>query len=262
MSTLDNKFSTVVALVCNKAYIPRAFETIKDIRKIGQYTGPIILIGGNDWKPEDILYYTSEETLGLTGEIICEHFPDLDTDKIIQYRYQHMCREYQSAHITRPFQNHKLYLFHPRMKKYGTIFYIDIGMKIYRPIQPFFDLPSVKDSLIAHSDCYPYQNGWNLYNQFAISGYPQLGQELLKEFKNLYRDYFQTTTMIYDTNIITEERWNDILRLFYKYPFAITNDQAILALYFTEEKGWKKMDPSMYDYMKRSNNIDYIMTKI
>ena len=171
-----------------------------------------------------------------------------------------MCQEYYSTHFQKPFQNHKIYLFHPRMKKYKTIFYIDIGMMIYREIAPFWDLDT-KDSIIAHSDAYPNDKGWSLAGQFAINGDPVLGVNLAREFPNLIRDYFQTTTMIYDTSIISDKSWEELFSLLYRYPFSITNDQAIIALYFDEKKGWKKMNPKMYDYFVRDKDNDYIMTK-
>ena len=43
-------------------------------------------------------------------------------------------------------------------------------------------------------------------------------------------DYFQTTIMLYDTKIIENDTYDNLL---IEYPISITNDQGIIALYLT-----------------------------
>ena len=141
-------------------------------------------------------------------------------------------------------------------------------MQIYKPLQPFLDLDCT-NCLFAHSDAYPYKNSWSILNQFAIRSDQQMAYQLINEFSDINRDYFQTTTMLYDTSIIKDNTFDKLVELLFKYPFSITNDQAIISLWFqpfddineTGRTCWKKMNPNMYDYCKRSSDIDYIMTK-
>ena len=37
--------------------------------------------------------------------------------------------------------------------------------------------------------------------------------------------------MLYDTNIITDDTYNNLLNLLMEYPISRTNDQGIIALY-------------------------------
>ena len=58
-------------------------------------------------------------------------------------------------------------------------------------------------------------------------------------FKNLNEsfdlevtNYFQTGVMYFDTSIIEENTYEDLVSLVNKYPFSQTNEQGILNLYF------------------------------
>ena len=80
-------------------------------------------------------------------------------------------------------------------------------------------------------------------------------------------DYFQTTIMLYDTKIITDDTYNNLLNLLIEYPISITNDQGIIALYFTNIVPVFKQIKThndftyFYDYLTRNKNNKYIMLK-
>ena len=74
--------------------------------------------------------------------------------------------------------------------------------------------------------------------------------------------------MLFDTNIIEDNTFMEIMDLVNKYPKGITNDQAYLALYFTiikpcwEQIKIKNNNTYFYDYLSRNNKNKYIMLKI
>ena len=80
-------------------------------------------------------------------------------------------------------------------------------------------------------------------------------------------DYFQTCVMLYDTNIIHKDTFKNLYELIIKYPISGTNDQGIIALYFTNiEKKYEQIpikDDNIYfyDYLPRNQNNKYIMLK-
>ena len=84
---------------------------------------------------------------------------------------------------------------------------------------------------------------------------------------NLNIDYFQTTIMLYDTSIIENTTYTNLLNLLLEYPISITNDQGIIALYFTNIKPLFKQikthneNTHFYDYLSRARNNKYIMLK-
>ena len=73
--------------------------------------------------------------------------------------------------------------------------------------------------------------------------------------------------MLYNTSIIEENTFNDLYNLMLEYPFSITNEQAIMALYFIrikpcfEEIKMHDEHTNYYDLLKRKETETYIMVK-
>jgi hypothetical protein len=118
-----------------------------------------------------------------------------------------------------------------------------------------------ENTLLAHSDAYPTYE-WKLHVQFDKTNdyFTKLDTTY-----NLNIDYCQTTIMLYDTKIIKENTYDDLLNLLLEYPISITNDQGIIALYFTNKNLFKQIkthneNTQFYDYLPR-NNKPYIMLK-
>jgi hypothetical protein len=89
------------------------------------------------------------------------------------------------------------------------------------------------NTLLAHSDAYPTYN-WKLHNQFCKNNTKYFTK--LNEKYNLNIDYFQTTILLYSTKIIENDTFDNLLNLLFEYPISITNNQGIIALYFTNIK--------------------------
>lgn len=122
------------------------------------------------------------------------------------------------------------------------------------------------NTVLAHSDAYPtYER--KLRDQFCNdSNNSELYAELCTRF-DMNVDYPQTTILLYDTNLIQDTTFRDLVYLTKIYPNSITNDQGLLALYFTNiVKCWEQIPIKndkihFYDYMKRNTSDPYIMTK-
>ena len=243
-----------VVFVCNKNYLQKFSNTLHLLRINGQYNGEVVLIIGDDLKEQ-------ETELKNKYNIKVKYFPDIIFDKEFINNFNSLNR---SAHWKiKKFQYHKFYLFDVYFKQWDFIFYLDCGINIFRPIQPILDSKK-KNKLLAHNDAYPTYI-WKLSNQFDNNHH--LFKKLEKEY-NLNINYFQTTIMLYDTKIINENTYYDLFKLANKYPISRTNDQGIIALFYTTiNKKWeqiKMQDDTQYyyDYMKRNNNKPYIMHKI
>ena len=67
--------------------------------------------------------------------------------------------------------------------------------------------------------------------------------------------------------IIENNTYDNLLNLLIEYPISITNDQGIIALYFTNIKPLFKQIKThneilyFYDYLSRNKNNKYIMLK-
>jgi hypothetical protein len=144
------------------------------------------------------------------------------------------------------------------------IFYLDCGINIFSDISPMIN-EITENTLLAHSDAYPSYK-WKLYTQFDTNNLEYFTK--LNNTYNLHYDYFQTTIMLFDTNIIENDTYDNLLNLLIEYPISITNDQGIIALYFTQiQPSFKQIKTHneniyFYDYLSRNENAEYIMLKM
>ena len=250
--------STCVVMLCNKAYFDKFIETCRQLLTVGAYTGPICLVIGDDLLDNPCL----QDELIVQNSICIKHFPDIPfTDEFIEAVHDIPRDRHWFKKI---FQYHKLYLFDPYFKQWEYIFYIDCGIHIHSDIRPILN-ERLPNRLLAHSDAYPsYER--TLATNFTKDN-PELFDRLHRAY-NLNIDYFQTTIMLYDTNICNDVVVKQLIALAEEYPISITNDQGIIALYFTNiepvftQIKIRNGTTYLYDYLPRNPDNTYIMTKL
>ena len=248
---------TCVVFLCNKAYFMRFVKTCELLITYGKYKGPICLVIGDDLLNDTLL----KHEIILKHNIILKHFPDIIFPAEVTQTLENISNpNVDKRNITKSFQWHKLYLFHSWFKQYRYIFYMDCGITILSDIAPILK-EKTENKLLAHSDAYPTYE-WKLRGQFDATNSDYF-TDLAAKF-NLDRNYFQTTVMLFDTNIIKDNTWDDLYKLAIAYPISRTNEQAIMCLYFSKE--WQQMkirndDTYFYDYMSRNPSNKYIMLK-
>ena len=246
-----------VVFVCNTAYFNRFIYTCNQLITNGKYNGNICLVIGDDLYNNKLLNCN----IIKNNNIIIKHFRDIKfPDKYLEINNN---IKSDGRHLTKKFQWHKLHLFNSFFKQWKYIFYLDCGMTIYSDISPMLN-ETTENTLLAHSDAYPsYER--RLHEQFDktnIEYFTKLNNEY-----NLNIDYFQTGIMLYDTNIIENDTYDNLLKLSIDFPISISNEQGIMALYFTNIrplfKQIKTHDATTYYYdsLSRSPNNKYIMLK-
>tara|TARA_Y100001980_G_C14526608_1_gene302147 strand:- start:487 stop:1254 length:768 start_codon:yes stop_codon:yes gene_type:complete len=248
-----------IVFVCNKQYFNKFINTCNELIQVGKYNGNICLVIGDDLKSEDL---SNTNNFIKTNNIIVKYFPDISFPEYF-CKINNFVRT-DGRNKTKKFQWHKLHLFNIYFKQWNYIFYIDCGMTIFSDIQPIIDTKK-PNKLLAHSDSYPdYQR--KLYTQFDkyLTNY----YNKLNSSYNLNIDYFQSTILLYDTTIIENQTFQNLYNLSIKYPISNTNEQGIMALYFTNIKSlWEQIPVKnhktfFYDYLSRNNNYKYIMLKM
>ena len=137
-------------------------------------------------------------------------------------------------------------------------------MTIFSDISPIIN-EVTENTLLAHSDAYPNYE-WKLHIQFD-----KTNTDFFTKLNNTYNlniDYFQTAMMLYDTKIIQNNTYDNLLKLSIEYPISRTNEQGIMALYFTNiQPLFKQINIHnehiyFYDYLSRNKNNKYIMLKM
>jgi len=247
-----------VVFVCNKAYFNKFIYTCNQLVTNGKYTGNICLVIGDDLYNDTLLNCDTIKN----NNIIIKHFPDIQfSDDFIDIQ-QNMVRD--PHWFKKIFQFHKLHLFTSFFKQWDYIFYLDCGITIFSNILHMIN-EATPNTLLAHSDSYPNYE-WKLKCQFDNTNTGHF-TKLNGEY-NLNIDYFQTTILLFDTKIIENDTYDNIFNLLKKHPISKTNDQGIIALYFTTIKPFFKQIKThnestyFYDYLSRNSQNKYIMLKM
>ena len=241
-----------VVFVCNFRYLDKFIMTCENLIEIGEYTGPIVLVVGDD------LPNIGEHPFIQERGIQILRCPDIKFPPKVFADIQHTNNACGKSGF-KLFQYHKFHIFTPFFKQWEYVFYIDCGTKIYAPIAPI--LACIKPgTLLAHSDAYP-EYKWRLEHQFPVN--QSLYCELAKEW-DLNADYFQSTIMLFDTGLIKNDTLDSLYKLTTKYTNSGTNDQGVLNLYFMDT--WEQIpigdaETYYYDFNIRYQDRPYIMTK-
>jgi hypothetical protein len=246
-----------VVFTCDKAYFNKFINTCHQLITIGKYNGPICLMIGDDLFNDELLNHP----FIISNNINIQHFVNITFPQ--EFLNINNLTTTDGRNLHKKFQWHKMHLFNVFFKKWRYIFYLDAGITIFDDISPILQ-EFKENSIVAHSDAYPtYQ--WKLHSQFEKNN--DLFTKLDEKY-NLNIDYFQTTILLYDTNIIHSDTFDNLYKLSLEYPICKTNEQGIIALYFTNIfKLFKQITTNneytyFYDYMDRNINCKYIMLKV
>ena len=247
--------SICITTFCNKDFLNRTEETIRQLRTNGNYSGQIVLLVGDDLK-----YYKNNDS-----NLLVKYFPTIDRSEVI--RQLNGVSTSDGRDLNKSFQWHKIYTFHDYFRQWNSCMLIDGGMKIYNPIQKILNL-DCKNTFLAHCDGYPSYE-WKLSGQFESQRFKHLYEELSSLY-DLNIDYFQTGMYLFDTSLIEDQTINRLLELGNYYINTRTNEQAIMNLLFNCEKQvWKQIqikdaELNYYDCMERNglNCKNYIMLKM
>ena len=246
-----------VVFVCDKNYFNKFIYTCNQLITNGKYNGNICLVVGDDLYNNELLNCDIIKNNNIT----IKYFPNIQFPK--EFLIKNNTIKTDGRNLTKKFQWHKLHLFNTFFKKWNYIFYLDCGITIFSDISPIIN-EITENTLLAHSDAYPTYD-WKLKNQFD-----ETNAEYFTKLNNTYNlniDYFQTTIMLYDTSIIQTNTYDRLLQLSIEYPISKTNEQGIIALYFTTIYPLFKQIKThnefkyFYDYLSRNNNNKYIMLK-
>lgn len=246
-----------VVFTCDAAYFDKFLYTLNGLVTDGKYTGDICLVIGDDLVNNECLSHP----LLTENKVIIKHFPNI----VLPWEFMNVAlRLKRPPHwIRKRFQFHKLNLFNTWFKQWNYIYYLDCGITIFSDISPMLKCAK-KDKLVAHSDAYD-SYVWKLNTQFDMTMNPY-ATDLANNF-NIHCDYFQTTIMFYDTSIIHDDTFTKLYSLMLRFPNTITNDQGIIALYFTnivptfEQIAIRDESTYYYDYLRRVKGVPYIMLK-
>ena len=215
---------TVICVVADFSYLFKYFKIFKEnIRTKGKYQGEIVII--TSFTAPTFLF----PSIFFDKKIKIKRFKKIIFSDYADQKLRNLNTKGQpNRHLTKQFQWQKFNLFDKSMKEWKYIFYLDINMKIHHDINFILKIKP-KNLLFARSDSYPE------YSKSLISQFDQTDNLIKKlnfEFDLTIKNYFQTGILYFDSSIIKNSTIKDLVKLVEKYPITITNEQAIMNLYF------------------------------
>lgn len=213
-----------IALVADFKFLKIHFKRIfLEIRKIGNYQGPIIVLT-TLLCPTFLIKFLNKK-----NNIVVLRFKKIKFSKFAENSLNNLETNFQpNRNKYKKFQWHKLHLFDEKIKNWEYIFYLDINMNIHFELESILNIRN-SNSLMARADAYPSYDR-SLSTQFDNTN------NLYESLKNKYDlsivNYFQTGVMYFDTAIIENSTKKEIFAIVENYPISTTNEQGILNLYF------------------------------
>lgn len=215
---------TTVAIVANFKYLKRYIDSfLNQLRKNGNFNGEVVLITSRI-TPTFIF-----KSIRKDKNITILRFNKINFSEQTKEALRNLNTGRQpNRYKTKNFQWEKLNLFKKEIKNWRFIFYLDINMQIHSDLNDLLKIKPTK-KLFARNDSYPSFEK-TLSSQFDSTH--DLYKEMELRFNLTTNQYFQTGILYFDTSIISDNTYKELVNLTEKYPISITNEQGILNIYF------------------------------
>ncbi len=256
----------VLVLVCDSKYLTRCLDTISSCRSIGSWEDDIVMLVDETVDTDDSFFKEHMRMLKFTTRKL----PNLNSDLVYQIKRlwdNHKENPDYYPVVEKMIQYQKFHVFDTWFKQWDVVFYIDSGIQIYGDLNRMkASCDPLSSEFYAHSNGYPnYDEFGSLRKQFNHNLSQSISDTLDSQY-NLSVDSFQSTVMVFNTNLIEESTVLDLFTLTSIFPIANRNDQGILNLYFY--KLWKQLPLRdshgwLYDFLERGENkkVDYLTLK-
>lgn len=226
---MTDSISTVFVTLSDSKYLHKAYRTIKDLRFRGTWNGPIVLITIDCDADETILHTYTVQEYKSTHK---------NTDAHVERLRQHPIKPMDdNRHFGKLTQWDKLQVFKPFFKQWDRVVFLDAGLRVLNPVNPLFGL-DWRGKLCAPDDTGPYDNGNRFRCQVDLNANPPVTKALVEEFSPTILDelYFMNCIFMFDSELITETTYDELLDYMEKYPIMMCNEMSLMNLYWTFKK--------------------------
>lgn len=210
--------STVFVTLCDSRYHPKAVQTIEELRKIGNWTGDVVLIAV-DFVPPSV--YGCDV-------LVVNH---LDTTALLAHYAKHPIKSGDDRHRTKLYQWDKFFVFSEYFRKWKRVIFLDAGMRVLDTVSPLLDLP-YEGKFLAPDDSDPYDNGRRFRIQVDLDANPEATARLLAEYPKtiLEERYFLNCIFVYDTSLLDVVTMDELVDAMNRFPIATCNEMSIMNL--------------------------------
>lgn len=218
----------VVVTYTDEKYLPRAQQTIAEVRKNGQFFGDLVVMTDGLFK--------IDPRYVMKMNLLVKEFPDIDVSLLLAKIRQHPFVNSDGREFLKTKQWNKLYVFDTFFKQWDFVLFLDAGMRIFDKLEHFY--PQFhENALVAMDDGHPdFVKKFDC--QLELTNTPVV--EELKKIFDIHSSYFLNCIFLFDTRLIQDTTLPELLKLKDKFPIFRTNEMSAMCIYF--HKAWIPMD--------------------
>jgi len=233
---------TVVVILTNAEYYPRALNTIRDTRSMGQWEGDLVVIPVDVIIPEDIIreYNIQVKTFDRIdlSDMLIGIGPDgfIGTDR----------RE-----LVKLVQWEKIHVFDEWFAQWDRVIYFDAGFRIVDRVDYLLELDSVGVIIAPNDAGFPDgDRGPKTDSRFGRLVYSHADRSTIDRIKAdlgpdcMEREYFCNCLWIYDTAILQYTNVKEeLVAMANRYPVWVSNEMSVMNAVLNVKWGiWREME--------------------
>lgn len=250
-----NTSNFCIVTYCDKKYWPRALITISDIRNGGNYNGDVVLMTNGSFEIDNNIIQKFN--------LIIKYVDDVDTSYLIEQIRKHPFSNSDGREYTKLQQWNKLHVFNKYFKYWNYILFVDAGLRFFDDIN-YFTSSLIPNKIVALDDGHPDFTK-KFHTQIELSNLKIVDK--LKEIYDINSSYFLNCLFIFDTSLIKNDTYDNLIEMMNKYPICKTNEMAIMNIYFRNDwqplNIWLDNGKILFDWSERNNNTwkNYVSLK-
>lgn len=250
--------STVFVTLANDGYLSRAKRTIRDLRTIGGWSGPIVFVS------VDGCSYDSQ----IEDGVVIVQFPRIDTSQLVAAIGPNGFPDTTDGReLSKLLQWEKLHVFDVYFKQWARVVFLDAGLRILDNVEPMLRHINGRTGPLfwAPNDRGdgPIKQDKGFMCQLS-KGNPAMLDSCAAEFAfdvaSTTENYFLNCVWIYDTAIDHDGTLKtELIETMNRYPLCKTNEMGVMNLVLHFRRGvWQPFphkvdDKALFDWCELNN---------
>lgn len=223
-----------VAVLSDEGHLEKTKQVFYSSYKYGNWTGDYILLAHEITDESKLTWFTSRNI------------------RVIHTRHSNIYGVSRENSVAVYYA--KLQLFHPSLRDYRTIIYLDTDMIVRKDLSGLLHY----DRFAAADDCfrYPLRHQFNLPENKELKQNPKKYRDILNKLSpyNLNKPAFNAGMMVIDAFNNTQERYDEIVQLARELgKYSVLGDQGVLNCYFQNSR---KRIPYVYNDFYQSDDFN------
>lgn len=212
---------TVFVTLCDEAYLPKALQTLEELRGIGRWTGDTVLLAV-DFDP------------GPIPGVQVRRVPHVPTETLLAQYAAFPFRDGDGRNLKKLTQWNKFHMFSDWIREWDRAVFLDAGLRVLRPVAPLLELDFAGRFLAPDDTIYP-EMGVRFNRQLDRECNPAVYTALLEEYSEsiLSERYFVTSMFLFDTAILSQVFYDRLVETMNQYPICLCNEMTVLNLLCT-----------------------------